>query len=76
MERPVVVGWVVAVISVLDHLIDEPAVNSFVEMGRLNPEQEKAQDGRQGHDQPGGPVGSGQARFPVFPLIPERRKFR
>ena len=39
MERPVIIGRVVFVVTVLDQLIDKPAVDPFVEMGRLHSEQ-------------------------------------
>src|ERR1041384_5873715 len=38
VERPVIIRRVVTIESILDHLIDEPAVDSLVEMGRLDPE--------------------------------------
>ena len=47
MERAVVVGRVIVIEAVLRHLVDEPAVDAFVEMGRFQPQEEEAQDGRE-----------------------------
>src|SRR5262249_43830247 len=50
VKRAVIVGWVVAVKPVLHHLIDEPAVDALVEMGRLDAQEEKAQERCQHED--------------------------
>src|SRR5437762_3044924 len=49
MKRAVVIRGVVAVEAALDHLVHEPAVDPFVEVGRLDPEQEKAEESAEEH---------------------------
>ena len=44
MQRPVIIGRVVSVETVLHHLIDEPAVDPFVEMRRFYAEKEKPEE--------------------------------
>jgi hypothetical protein len=44
MEGPMIVGRIVVIKTIFDHLIDEPAVDAFIEVWRLNSEQEKAQN--------------------------------
>src|SRR4051794_16387585 len=56
VKRPVIIGRVVAIEPVLDHLIDEPAIDSLVEMGRLDPEQEKPEERAKAHDYPRRPI--------------------
>ena len=41
MKRPVIVRGIIFVEAVLKHLINKPAVNSFVEVWRFDSEQEK-----------------------------------
>ncbi len=65
MERAVIIRRVVPVEAVLGHLIDEPAVDSLVEVGRLHPEQEKAQEGGERDDRPGHPIDFGGALFQI-----------
>ena len=50
MKRTVIIGRIVPVKSVLHHLIDEPAVDSFVEVRRLDAQQEEAQERCQRED--------------------------
>src|SRR5205085_4785406 len=52
VKRPVIICRVVTVEPVLDHLVDEPAVDSFVEMRRLDSEQKKTEERAEAHDQP------------------------
>ena len=56
MKRPVIIRRIVSVEPVLDHLIDEPAVDPLVEMRRLHPEEEDAQNGAERDDQPRRPI--------------------
>src|SRR6476619_4671295 len=56
MEWPVIIRRVVAIEPVLDHLVDEPAVDPFVEVRRLHSEEEKPEDRGQPDDQPRGPI--------------------
>src|SRR5437762_965677 len=49
MKRAVVIRGVVAVEAALDHLVHEPAVDPFVEVGRLDPVQEKAEERAERH---------------------------
>ena len=65
MERAVIIRRVVPVKAVLDHLIDEPAVDPLVEMRRLHPEQEKAQEGGERDDRPGHPIDFRGALFQI-----------
>jgi len=46
MQRAVIIGRVVSVEPVLDHLIDEPTVDPFVEVWRLNPKEKKSKNDR------------------------------
>ena len=55
MKRAVVIRGVVAVEAALYHLVDEPAVDPFVEVGRLDAEQEKAEESAEAHDDPSAP---------------------
>ena len=43
MQRSVVIRGIISVEAILRHLIDEPAVDSFVEMRRLYPEEQEAE---------------------------------
>jgi hypothetical protein len=52
----VVIRRIVSIEAILDHLIDEPAVNPFVEMWWLYPEKGKAQSRSQAKDGPEHPV--------------------
>src|SRR5207237_6801037 len=52
------------------HVVDEPTIDSFVEMRRLDPEPEKPEQGRETDDQPGRPIGLGQPRLPFSNLLP------
>ena len=61
MKRAVIVRRVVAVETVLHHLIDEPAVDALVEMRRLDPEEEEPEKGGQRDDHPGRPIDRGGA---------------
>ncbi len=63
MQGPVIIGRVVFVIAVLDHLIDEPAVDALVEVRRLDPEEKEAEEGSQCDNQPRCPIGLGEAAF-------------
>src|ERR1043166_7203976 len=67
VERPVIIRGVVAIEPVLDHLIDEPAVDSLVEMGRLDSEQEKPEERAEPHDYPRRPIGIAGPRDPPLP---------
>lgn len=52
MQRAVVVGWIVFVVSVPRHLIHEPAVDAFVKMRRLDVEPKQPQQrGKRTDDQ-------------------------
>src|SRR5437879_11900174 len=52
MRWAVIVGRVLSIEPFLDHLIDEPAVDSFVEMWRFYSEEKNAQDCSQAENQP------------------------
>src|ERR1051326_6802518 len=56
MKGTVIVRRVIAVNPLLHHLIDKPAVDSFVEMRRFDPEKEHSQRGAETENQPEGPV--------------------
>ena len=59
VQRPVIIGRIVFVETGLHHLIDEPAVDPFVEMRRLDPEQEQAKKRAERDDQPRRPIDFG-----------------
>ena len=69
VKRPVIICRVVAVEPVLDHLVDEPAVDSFVEMRRLDSEQKKTEERAEAHDQPRRPIDLGRAALEIFPPV-------
>src|SRR2546423_1027142 len=56
MKRAVIVGRVISIESVLDHLIDEPAVDSFVKMWRFYSEKKDTQGRGQAENAPEHPV--------------------
>src|SRR3954453_22033568 len=56
VKRAVVIRWIVSIEAILDHLIDEPAVNSLVKMWWLYPEKGKAQSPSEAKDGPEHPV--------------------
>src|SRR4029077_10928791 len=56
MKWAVIVGRVVSIEPFLYHLIDEPAVDSLVEMWRFYSEEDNAYGRRPGEDQPDHPV--------------------
>src|SRR5438132_1818852 len=68
MQRSVVIGRVVSIEPVLDHLIDEPTVDPFVEMRRFDPKQKKSKKDRKPEDQPWRPTRFGDGGFPSFNL--------
>ena len=70
MERAVVVGRVVIVKAGLYHLIHEPAVDAFVEMGRFDSKQEKTKKSAQGDNQPGRPISLSEPVLPGLNLLP------
>ena len=74
MKRAVIIRWVVSVKSVFDHLIDEPAVDSFVKMGRLHLEEEDAQNGAERDNRPQRPINFGGALFQIGPAFTPRGK--
>src|SRR6266480_2500123 len=73
MERPVIIRRIVTIIAFLDHLIDKPSVDSFVEMRRFNGKKEKAQEYRESEDEPGRPASFGQTRPPFLESVAESR---
>ena len=76
MEWTVVIGRVVLVESVLDHLVDKPAVDAFVEMWRFHSEQKESQERGETDDEPGHPFAFGERVFPSLDVIAEERKIR
>ena len=56
MKRPVIIRRVVAVEPGLHHLIDEPAVDPLIEMGRLHAQEEEPEQRAEGDDAPERPV--------------------
>jgi hypothetical protein len=69
-----IIRRVVFVITGLDHLIDEPAVNSLVEMRRLNSEQENSQERAKSDDEPRRPIDLRGARLPIAQPLLNRGK--
>lgn len=76
MKRAVVISRVVLIEAVLHHLVDEPAVDTFVEVGRLDPEQEKAKRDPEGEDEPWRPAAFGDAGAACFDPATQQRKIR
>ncbi len=74
MKRPVIIRRVVFVEPVFHHLIDKPAVDSFVEMRWLDAEQKKTQENSKPKNQPWRPPRFREARSPRFELIAQYRK--
>src|SRR4030095_5302816 len=56
MKRTVIIRRVIAIKAILDHLIDEPAVDPFVEMRRFYVEKKHPQNGGETDNQPEHPV--------------------
>src|SRR4051812_11598055 len=65
VERPVIIRRVISVEPVLDHLIDEPAVDSLVEMRGLDPEEEKPEERPEPNDYPRRPIDLAASRDPL-----------
>ena len=57
MERSVEVAGIVVVETLLRHFVHEPAVDSFIEVGRLHPEANEPENQREQDDGPGNPGG-------------------
>ena len=74
MKRTVVIGGVVFIESVPEHLIDEPPVDSFIEMRRLHSEQQKPQERGETDDEPRRPLAFSERVFPSVDVIAEERK--
>ena len=74
MKRPVVISGVVFVESVPDHLIDKPAIDSFIEMRRLHSEQKESQERGQTDDEPRRPLVFTERVFPSVDVIAAERK--
>ena len=74
MKRPVVISGVVFVESVPNHLIDKPAIDSFIEMRRLHSEQQKPQERGEADDDPRRPLAFSERVFPSVDVIAEERK--
>src|SRR4051794_12468166 len=66
MERPVIIRRIVFIEPALDHLIDEPAVDSLIEMGRFDPEQEKPEKCAEPDDHPRRPIDLAAAGDPFI----------
>src|SRR5437868_10485733 len=76
MKRPVIVRGIIFVEAVLKHLINKPAVNSFVEVWRFDSEQEKPKRGRKQQDCPKHPVAFERAKKTRRQAILGREKIR
>lgn len=76
MERAVIIGRVVSVVTGFNQLIDKPAVDSFVEVRRLHSEQEKSQKRGESDDEPRRPLAFGERVFPGLELRTENWKIR
>ena len=76
MKRSVIIGRIVFVEAVLDHLIDKPAVDALIEMRRFHPEQKKSEKRSEADDDPRRPFAFGEGVFPTLELSAEQRKIR
>ena len=67
-----IVRRIVSIKPVLHHLIDKPTVDSFVEMRRLDAQQEQAEKNGEPKDQPWDPICFCKAGLPGRQLIAQR----
>src|SRR6266480_4957233 len=56
MKGTVIIRRVIAIKAILDHLIDEPTVDPFVEMRRFYSEEQDPQRGGEAENQPEHPI--------------------
>src|SRR5881227_4310809 len=74
MKRPVIIRRVVFIEPVFHHLVDKPAVDSFVEMRWLDAKEKKAQENGEPKNQPRRPTCFCKPRSPRVQLIAQHWK--
>src|SRR5687768_12205109 len=74
VERAVIIRRVVAVETVLHHLVDKPPVDALVEMRRLDAEEEEPEKRAQADDHPRRPIDMGGPTEQLVEPVPDRRR--